>query len=1596
MLPEFWISYSMSRLFGESGRSFAFDERGTGYGRGEGCGMILLKPLDQAIKDNDPIRAVICGSGVNQDGKTPGITMPNGSAQEELIQSVYRNGKMDPKDTGYVEAHGTGTRVGDPIEVSALHNVFGEGRNKRKPLYIGSVKSNIGHLEAAAGIAGVIKTALMLERGFILPNYDFQTPNKNIPFDEWGLKVPVRQQPWPYGKRWASVNGFGFGGTNAHVVMTRGPLERKTMKEEIETQVTERLFLLSANDKVSTETAMQNLGVYLERRPEVFQNDLLGNLAYTLGERRSLHPWRVAITASTSVDLVRTLFSGKVIPARQELEELRIGWIFTGQGAQWWAMGRELYHQYPVYALALESAESQLRSLGANFSIIEELRKDEHNSQVNTAHISQPACTSVQLALVDLLRSWGIKPSAVAGHSSGEIGAAYAADLITFEDAVTIAYHRGRLIPELKAKFPLLAGSMMAIGANQSVITPIIDRIPSSLGQARIACINSPSSITVSGDAQAVTCLESLIEEHNPGTFTRKLQVDTAYHSHHMNHIAKEYSKSLLHIEASKNSTTRFHSSLLGRLAQGDELDASYWVQNLVCPVRFNEAVQSMCQPVGDCKTGVNFLIELGPHGALQGPVKQILKHIGNSASGIAYSSVLSRNKDAVITALDLAGKLFIKGTSVNVGAINSPKPLDRPPQVLTDLPRYSWNHTSTFHHESRFTKVHKFHDAVRNNLIGVLAPYTNDFEPEWRNILRLDDLPWLRHHEIQGVIMFPISGFIVMAIEAMAQRAQAKDVHYDQIVVEGLSVQCAVMLTEEDDLELTTKLRPSADRSNHRSSYHFNIRSWSKTKGWTEHCTGLVSATSLVVNEVDGVRAQLMSEKRLRAKNNAITNAATRIVEVKEMYENLSKIGITYGTSFQGLEDCLASPHASVARITRAATVEEMHAKYILHPTLLERLISLYWPILAAETPLCTAFLPSSLGKITISTEVICQLNGMECILQAFCEPSAPISDVKSNALSMYAVDAKGRHMISVENLALAAVPGVESGLHMDKPRELCYKLEWEVTPHRESIDTSHGTALGDGPQTVIICDEIESQSQLAVALSDRIAALTGLQPTISTLLSVADSAKDKMCVFLTELHRPVLATLDMNEFQALQRLLNGIQGILWVTREGYLNSKDPNANMISGLSRTLRSEGAVMRFITLDLDTDEGDKANTRGLHSIMEVLDLTLRGKSDIQETEFVEREGKLLTPRIVNDATMNGIVHEQLHPAKTLPARFVDLKRPLQAVISSPREVHGVSFEDMHKSQKDFLDDSVAIYVKAVGISLRDTRVDSNPIGVECSGVVISLGTNVTSVKIGDRVAAIVPQGSLSTVAHAKSSFVIRLPDHISFEAAATIPIAYCAATYSLMDQVSLNEGETVLIHDAASAVGQAAIRIAQMIGADSWTTVRTAGEKAMLMREFALPEDRIWSVDAEALIESVRDATGGQGVDVVLNNDDGSCHIEKLSKYIAHFGRLVNIDTDCRALGSLPYEKTLSVSTVDVAALAKHQPRLLQRVLANVSRLLQYGKVQPIQCTKKFGVTELTAALQHIRKLDGDKTAVVVLGDDDMVLVSIILSAPSSF
>ncbi|KAH8902159.1 polyketide synthase [Coniochaeta sp. PMI_546] len=1606
MLPEFWISFSTCRLLSDNGRSISFDNRGTGFGRGEGCGMIVLKPLDQALRDNDPIRAVISGTGINQDGKTPGITMPNGAAQEALMEQVYRNAGLNPAECGFVEAHGTGTRVGDPIEATAIHNILGQGRTPRDPLWIGSVKSNIGHLEGASGIVAVIKAALMLERGFILPNYDFKQPNSKIPWKEWNLKVPTGQRPWPRGKKYVSVNNFGFGGTNGHIVLEAGPFRGQkgpiNGDESPESSAGQgrKLFVLTANDKTALSQMMKNIVIYLEQRPEIFQMDLMSNIAYTLGQRRSLLQWRVAIPAQNSFELIEALNGEKCAPGK-ETEPLRIGFIFTGQGAQWHAMGRELYDQYPVFRQSLDCADKCLAVLGADWSLIGELSKDAKSSRVGEAHLSQPSCTAVQLALVDLFKTWGIQPTAVAGHSSGEIAAAYAAGIITFESAMAIAYHRGRLIPILKERFPDLRGRMMAVGGSKEDITPLIDALDEK--EVRIACFNSPSSLTISGDEPALAELERVVEGKQ--VFNRRLLVDVAYHSHHMNLVAKEYRASIAKLAAPTPTSVRFHSSLYGHLIDGAELQPNYWVDNLTCPVRFSDALQSMLEPVGDHKTGVNMLIELGPHSALQGPIKQILKAVGGPAAKIQYASALVRKKDAVESAMDVAASLFTKGATLNFSAINFPKST-KAPTLLTDLPRYPWNYSSKYWQESRMTHMHKHRRSPRNDIIGTLASYSNDLEPTWRNIVRLDDLPWLQHHKIQSLTVFPMSGFVSMALEAASQRAASKDVHFDTFKLQNISIIKPLVIPDKD-IEMTITLRPHQESTLVSSDVwdEFRICSWSQDKAWTEHCVGLISTATKDVNNFDQETDSRDAEDLARATVARISQGQATSISSDALYDSLSKVGVVYGPSFQCISNCHAVDNFSLGDVSVPDITKDMPSHHmtdtILHPAFLESLIEMYWPIIGAgRSSVDTIYLPSSIQHMSVSRSTALLAKEPGSTFRAYCKADISHTQPKPSLVDLVATGGSDSYqtLVSIRGLTVSPILDGATQLETNVARELCYKLEWDsvLEPlQNEFTATSsiNGELGSDGAarlpsdmEVVIIHEDSNFQQLVAHGVANILEQTTGRLPEIGTLYEV--NVAGKILVFLNELHRPFLATLSSTEFYALQKILTTVHGVLWVVRGAYARSANPEANMVTGLSRTIRSETAL-KFATLDLDA-ESPLSEDDTTKAIMRVFAAAFgSASSTTSELEFMERQGAFFTPRIVHDHEMNEFVNKQTNPSTLEATPFGDEGRRMRMDITTPGALETIHFVDDTTSEEPLAVDQVEIEVRAIGLNYRDAMAAKGQIpigkaGIEASGVVVSIGSGVSNLRVGDRVAALT-EGAFATATRTASTKVFKIPSEMSFEAAATLPLAYCTAYYSLVELGRLTDGESILIHGAAGAVGQAAICLAQMIGAEVFGTVSTAEKKELLMREFGLPSDHIFYSRSTSFGGAVLKATGGHGVDVVLNSLTGE-FIRESWGCLSKFGRFIDIgkrDQTAKSRIEMSHvDNNASFISVDLLALAAERPKVMKRVVCDVGQLLKYGKIRPVYPVTVFSISDVDTVFKslHSSRIQGKFVIVPQMND----------------
>ncbi|KAI8931497.1 hypothetical protein NX059_011163 [Plenodomus lindquistii] len=1075
--PDIQIEMSDMHFLGPDSISYAFDERANGYARGEGVGAIILKPLDLALRDNDPIRAVIRGTAASSDGRTPGITMPSKQAQVDLIRSAYQAAGCDVSGTGYFEAHGTGTAAGDPIETGAIGQVFASSRplaadGQPIPLAVGSIKTNIGHLEGASGIAGLCKAVLSVERGVILPNIWFERGNPAIDFENWRINVPTEHQEWPLeGVRRASVNSFGYGGTNAHVILddafhflqqrqgaTRGHVRNdsgfvspisETYRDD---ERRSRIFLLSANDERSLSHMGNTLSEHLQAQSTFGDGELLDNLAYTLCERRSRFSYTAFLVVSDRGELHSKL--QKLTPAGSANNTPpRISFIFTGQGAQWWAMGRELLH-YPVFKKTLLHCDTIVRNLGSDWSLMEELLKDKESSRVNEATYSQPLCTALQIALVDLFASWKITPHSVVGHSSGEIAAAYAVGALNTQSAMTVAYFRGLLSPKVKSLG--YDGRMMAVGLSEEQALAEIATMDENLGKSVVACVNSPQGVTISGDTAAIEELQKSLTAK--GIFAKALQVDTAYHSHHMQAIAEEY---LAHLQDAgvfaleSNQNVQMFSSVTEDVVDPSQLGPEYWVSNLVGCVRFSGALQKLCTSESNTDT----LLEVGPHALFKLPVKEILQTIYGESPKIQYLSTLIRNKPADITALDVAGRLSAQGYPVGLHAINFPTEPKHSLSVLTDLPQYPWNHTRSYWCESRLSKDYRFRKFPRTDILGAPVYDWNPLEPRWRNFMRLREQPWLRDHVVQGDVLFPACGYLCMAIEACRQMAVISPStllppgsnNVAEYRLREVNISRALVVPETaEGVETSFSMRCRTGSSTSDSWHEFRIFSYTSDGGWAENCSGLVSVSSQ--STVDNQ----LSTECLADWNDARSEIAVKM-DSENFYKGVDALGLTYGPTFQGLEEVMidednANRATGIIKVTdtRAENPKQFEHDRLLHPATLDNFLQLGLAALggAELANLKGAMVPTFVEEISISANIAAQIGDKLNVMVDAQRHGA--REAKGN---IFALDpATSRPVVLLDGFKFVAINGGLEAAEVPSPAKHCYTPVWE--PDVELID--------------------------------------------------------------------------------------------------------------------------------------------------------------------------------------------------------------------------------------------------------------------------------------------------------------------------------------------------------------------------------------------------------------------------------------------------------------------------------------------------------------------------------------------------------------
>ncbi|ORX86871.1 ketoacyl-synt-domain-containing protein, partial [Basidiobolus meristosporus CBS 931.73] len=989
--PDLFVAMSNLHFLSPTGICHTYDKDADGYARGEGVCTVVLKPLEDAIRDGDPIRAVIRGTAVNQDGRTSGITLPSTEAQEAMIRSAYQKAGLDFKSTQYFEAHGTGTPAGDPIEASAIGRVFGADRLENDPLIVGSIKTNIGHLEGASGLAGLIKTILCLEKSQIPPNLHFAKANNRIDLDKWRIKVPNSLLAWPKSEgsapRRASVNSFGYGGTNAHVILDSAesylyPIDN-TVSNIHSHHKKAYLIPLTSNDEASGKRMVESFAAFLQE-DDLSERVSIDDLAFTLSCRRSMLPWRASLVVSSIAELRENLQT-QINFVHQENKVPRVAFVFTGQGGQWWGMGRELIERSPRFKSVLQRCDSHLQTLPDRpaWSLLEEFLKSEAETRVNQSEFSQPLCTALQIALVTLWKSWGVEANVVVGHSSGEIAAAYASGVLTLEQAITVAYYRG--IHMSRASLQEKKGGMIAVAmseaeANEFLLTEFSSGVV-------VACINSPTNVTISGDIDVINAIKSNLDAK--GVFARILKVDSAFHSHHMHPLGPAYQKALeaYQLEPSQPQIRMVSSVTGAAIANGEELGPAYWAENMMSPVQFSKAVEGVLLTTdrrSRSSRAIDVVIEVGPHSALAGPISQIMKAIQVPKSDVPYISTLIREKDAEYTTAAAAGKLLERGFPINLELINSLEILNDDHSVrcihgkcLTDLPTYCWNHSNKYWHESRVSRNYRFRVEPRHDILGALCPDSIDTEPRWRNQLRIKELPWLMDHMVQENVIFPAAGYISMALEAAKQFSNSEGDTIDEFYLKEICIQKALILDDsENGVETLFVLRstPSSSKSSSAVWKEFRVFSYGENEKWEENCRGQISIKLTGSKGTSHCGPGYDKVQLLEAEKECTVN-----VDSEDTYESLASVGLEYGITFRGLRNIKAGKSQAIATV-EAQDVEEImpsnyQSSYILHPSVLDACFQLIFPAMTAinsNQGLSEPYVPTYIKKLIVSGDFV------------------------------------------------------------------------------------------------------------------------------------------------------------------------------------------------------------------------------------------------------------------------------------------------------------------------------------------------------------------------------------------------------------------------------------------------------------------------------------------------------------------------------------------------------------------------------------------------------------------------------------------------
>ncbi len=1541
--PQISIAYSQNRMMAPDGHCKFGDASGDGYVRSEGVALVALKLLDRAVADGDRIYAVIRGSAVNNDGRSSGVLgRPSQVGHEEMLRSAYRDAAVSAAQVGYVEAHGTGTRAGDPVEVCALGAVLAPGRAHGERCWIGSVKTNIGHTEGAAGIAGLIKAALALHHGAIPASLHFVNPNPNIPWSALPFDVPAASCEWPAsaGPRTAAVNSFGIAGTNAHVVLEQAPA--RAAVESIEPARRAALLLLSTRG----EGALRSLALRHAELLEAADGPSLHEVCWAAATRRTALAWRAALVAESRAEMasaLRGFAAGEPAAAQGQVDvesPTRPGlvFVFPGQGAQWVGMARELMASEPVFSDALQACDAAARPwLGV--SIREQLlaAPESDTWRLDRIEVIQPVLVALAIAYAQLLRSFGIEPDAVVGHSMGEVGAAHAAGVLDLDQAMRIICRRSALMGRTSGR-----GAMAMVDLTQADAER---RLTGREALLSVAAQNSPRACVVSGDPEALR--QWMVELDAEGVFCRRVKVDVASHSPQMDGPAAELARELADLVPCQ-AAVPIHSTMLARAADGREFDAAYWARNMREPVRFTDGVTGLLEQGATC------FVELGPHTMLSGAVLQTAQ-----ARGLAATAVACGRRDAPEPAalLGVVGALWVAGRAIDWSLV-----LPRG-HMPVDLPLYPWQRERHWCDAAaqRTSAAGGLPDAARGARHPLLERF---FQPAaqaamcWESTLVPARFPYLADHRVRGSALFPAAACCAVALaaahESRGLRAWAlRDVEFHS----------AWALPASAAPKLQLRLEWTSDTSGHFEIH--GLAALDDAERWERRASGRVEAADPITPTPALPGTDSPSAGRLSH---------------DECYALLTSVGLDYGPAFRGLRELhLDGAHATATVLLDAASLDPRAARYPVFPPLLDALLQLIAAAIAHPSDDDATPLPTHIGLLRLHGAL-----PLDRALHAVLTLAPGTGDEATGDVAVH--DADGQ--------ALGVVQGVRFKRLRHAPTlsldDLLHAPTWIAVPRPAAAPVALGPVLviaAQAPAAQALTDALVAAGVtvsllLAHELAEPQAALrigalcegTGARGHVVHLCALASPAAGDDAGWIETAWQQVgdstlalLAAIDAAACRSAPRL--------WLVTQGAV-STDPDEGRpalaqaaLWGLGRVWAHEQPALDLTLVDLglvDRDAGSPAAL--LPALLPVLaalpaerQLALRG----------DRWLALRLPRMATSDTDTDTDTDTDFEAPAAPSFKAALAAPgvpdtlqWQAAARPAPRAHEVEIE-VEAAGLNFMN-----LLSALG-TYPGYENGQGPLGIECAGRVARVGAAVTGLAPGDDVIAIGPD-CLGRHALVHSALVLPRPAALDAASAAGLPIAYLTAWYALHHLARLERAEKVLIHSAAGGVGLAALQIARSLGAEVFATAGSDAKRDLLR---SMGVVHVFDSRRLDFADEVLAASGGQGVDVVLNSLAGEAIAAGL-RCLAPYGRFVELGKrdiyGGSAIALAPFRRNLAYFAVDLDGMMRERPERLGALLREVMQGVESGRCDSLP-VRRYAADQLAQGFkdlmpgQHIGK-----------------------------